>query len=520
MARPTRKSEPSRTVAKVSAAALLASLASVACSDSEDGDGGASAGSGGSAGSSGSAGTGGTIVGAGTSGIGTGQSDSSLADPCRGVEITGDHHVAPGLCVRAVALDQGELRQITFTSNGDLIGVTVPGDIVRYRDLDDDGTFSGDDIVELGETGGDNGNNAHVDEDAGFLYAGSPDGVVRFAYTSEMDELGLATDVVVGQPSDGTHPYHTVHVYDGWLYVHSGSEDNAVAPAMPDYDMNRSVLKRFDLAEFDGTPFEWADGEVVAVGLRNMVGFTRNAAGRMYGVINGLDNLVYAGEDVHLDNPGDDLVEIEMGARHGYPYCFTAANVELESGMIAAGTQLVSATDPEAPDPDFTNPHDDAWCAENSESPVTFLVPHSAPLDITFHDGLEGNLPSEWRNGAFVALHGSWNTEPSVGHQVVYVPFDEDGRAPMPTARPEGTSFPFTVVFGGGDAAAHDDGIWGWGSSLSVGEDPVRPVGVAISPIDGALYVSSDNASVAFSGEPSEREGSIYRIGLDRSAGY
>ena len=521
MARSSRESL--RTVAKVSAAALLASLASVSCSDDGDGGGGSSAGSGGTAGSGGSSssGTGGTIVGAGTSGISTGQSDSSLADPCRGVALpSGEYHVAPGLCVRAVAQRQGELRQIAFTSNGDLIGVTVAGNIVRYRDLDGDGIFTDADIVELGATGGENGNNAHVDEEEGFLYAGSQEGVVRFPYTSEMDALGDAESVVVGQPSTGTHPYHTVHVYDGFLYVHSGSENNAVAPMSPDYDTNRAVLKRFPLADFDGTPFDWADGEVVARGLRNMVGFTRNAAGRMYGVINGMDDLMYAGEDVHLDNPGDDLVLLEPGLEHGYPYCFTSAHIELENGMIAAGTQLVSATDPSAPDPDFVNPHDDAWCAQNSQPPVTFMVPHSAPLDITFNDGLEGNLPSEWRNGAFVAVHGSWDTEPSVGHQVLYIPFDENGRAPMPTARPEGTSYPFTVVFGGGNATAHKDGIWGWGSTLTIGEDPVRPVSVAISPVDGALYVSSDNGSVAFSGVTPPRQGSIYRIGLDRSAGY
>lgn len=511
------KSTPRGIVVKVSTVALLASFAAVACSDSEDDDGAGA--EGGSGGTSGSSGTGGSIVGAGTGGIDKGQSDSSLADPCRGLELpTNGYYVAPGLCVRAVALDQGELRQITFTRNGDLIGVRVSGDIVRYRDDDGDGAFIGEDHV-IGSTGGDNGNNAHVDEDDGFLYAGSPDGVVRFAYTSDVDELGDPQDVVVGQPSDGTHKFHTVHVYDGFLYVHSGSENNAVAPMMPDYDTNRAVLKRFRLSDFDGTPFDWADGEIVARGIRNMVGFTQNAAGRMYGVINGLDDLMYAGEDVHQDNPGDDLVRIDMGLEHGYPYCFTAAHIELESGMIAAGTQLVSATDPEAPDPDFTNPHDDAWCAANSEPPATFLVPHSAPLDLTFHDGKEGNLPSEWRNGAFVAVHGSWNTKPSVGHQVLFIPFDEDGNVPMPTARSDGTSYPFTVVFGGGTADAPKDGIWSW-QVASLGEDPVRPVGVAISPVDGALYVSSDNASIAFSGDPTQKQGAIYRIGLDRSAGY
>jgi glucose/arabinose dehydrogenase len=514
MTRPKRDSF--RAAATVSMTALFASCAFIACSDSND-EGAAD----GSGGSSGSAGTGGTIVGAGSSAIGKAQSDSALADPCRGIELPrGEYHVAPGLCVRAVATNQGELRQIAFTSNGDLVGVRMSGDIVRYRDTDDDGIFTGDEVTKLGSTGGDNGNNAHIDEDAGFLYAGSPDGVVRFAYTSDMGELGEAEEVVVGQPSDGTHQLHTVHVYDGWLYVHSGSENNAVAPMTPDYDTNRAVLKRFRLDDFDGTAFDWADGEVVARGIRNMVGFTQNAAGRMYGVINGLDDLMYAGEDVHRDNPGDDLVRIEMGLEHGYPYCFTAAHIELADGMIAAGTQLVSATDPEAPDPDFTNPHDDAWCAQNSEPPATFLVPHSAPLDIRFYDGIQGNLPREWRDGAFVAVHGSWNTEPSVGHQVLFIPFDEDGNTPMPTARVDGTSYPFTVVFGGGTTSAHDDGLWGWTLAPGIGEEPVRPVGVAISPVDGALYVSSDNASIAFSGMPTERQGAIYRIGLDRSAGY
>src|SRR5262245_3301694 len=119
--------KPFRTLATVSATALLVSFASVSCSDSEEDD--QAGGSAGSGGTSGSGGTGGTIVGAGTGGIATGQSDSSLPDPCRGgLELPLDgYHVAPGLCVRAVAISQGSLRQITFTSNGDLIGVAMTG---------------------------------------------------------------------------------------------------------------------------------------------------------------------------------------------------------------------------------------------------------------------------------------------------------------------------------------------------------------------------------------------------------
>jgi glucose/arabinose dehydrogenase len=492
------------------------------------GDGGslatAGTGDGGDAGDAGDSGAGGAGQGgneggaAGVGGEGGGQ--STLANPCRGIELPeGEFYVAPDLCVRAVATAQGRLRQITFASNGDLIGVTKLGNIVRYRDVNDDGVFAdvsedgtvATEIVTIGSIGGQNGNNAHLDEVEGYLYVGTQAGVARFPYSAE-DVLGDREDVVVGQPSTGTHAAHTVHVYGDWLYVHSGSENNAVAPASPEYDLNRSVLKRFALEDFDpGEPFDWTEGEVFVRGIRNMVGFTQNAAGRMYGVVNGIDNLMYAGEDVHLDNPGEDLIRLQNGGAHGYPYCFTAAHVLDSNGdPIAPGTQLAAATDASESDPDFVNPRDDEWCAENSDEPVTFLPAHSAPLDITFFDGPEGNLPEAWRGAAFVALHGSWNTTPSVGHKVVFVPFNSSGEAPMPEADAEQTEYPFPTVFGGGNATTPDDGSWGW-SAGEVGEDPVRPVGVAISPVDGALYVSSDNAA-----DDAPGTGAIYRIGLAR----
>jgi glucose/arabinose dehydrogenase len=433
--------------------------------------------------------------------------------PCRGARLPdGQYYVQPGLCVRAVAKQQSTTRQIMFSPDGDLIAVRSSGEIVRYRDLNDDGIF-GDaaEIKAIATTGGMNGNNAHID--GGFIYAGSENGVKRWAYSSQADDLGPGEDVVVGQPSTGTHKVHTVHVYDGWLYVHSGSEDNAVAPASPEYDTNRAVLKRFPLADFkSGTPFQWSAGEVVVKGIRNMVGFTRNAAGRMYGVVNGLDNLVFAGVDVHADNPGDDLIAIEPGTAHGYPYCFTAQHIVAGGNVVAPGTQLGSATDPEAPDPDFQNPHDDTWCAQNSAPPVTFTPAHAAPLDIAFLESSK-TLPAEWQGGAFVALHGSWDTSPSVGHKVVWISFDTAGKAEQPTATKEGATFPFKVVFGGGNGAAPQDGRWGW-SSGDWGEDPVRPVGVAVSPVDGALYVSSDNGSIPGAGE-SAKQGIIYRIRMD-----
>jgi glucose/arabinose dehydrogenase len=463
---------------------------------------------GGSGGRTGAAGSGG---GAGTGDAGVAGSGGVVgrADPCRGIVLPEDqHYVAPGLCARAVAVDQGGLRQISFASNGDLIGVRTSGEVLRFRDVDADGMYEGAaEIVQIADTGG-NGNNAHLDEAAGYLYAGSPEGVVRWPYSAESVELGTAEAVVSGQPSSGTHSYHTTHVFDGWLYVHSGSENNTVAPSLPEYDTDRSVLKRFRLADFQGTPFAWTSGEVFVLGLRNMVGYTQDGSGNLFGVVNGMDELRYRGEDVHLDNPGEDLIRLVEGQAHGYPYCFTAQNIAItgapDAGLadagagavVAAGTQLAADVST------FDNPHDDAWCEENSVRPNTFLEAHSAPLDITFYtDARLGALPSEWEGGAFVTQHGSWNTDPSVGHRVLLVPFDESGNPPMPTASAAGTTFPFTVVFGGGSSESPRNGSWGWSAEGS-GEDPVRPVGVAVSPTDGALYVSTDAS-----------EGYIYRIG-------
>jgi glucose/arabinose dehydrogenase len=420
-------------------------------------------------------------------------------NPCRGVALPTDQHfVAPGLCASAVAFDQDALRQISFTSNGDLIGVRIGGAVVRFRDSNGDGKFQGpSEIVILGYTDG-NGNNAHFDEPSGFLYAGSPDGVVRWRYDADTTELDTSEAVVVNQPSDGAHPYHTVHVYDGWLYVHSGSAANIAAPASPEYDTNRAVLKRFRLSEFaPGEPFDWSEGELVASGLRNMVGYARGPDGNLFGVVNGIDAIAYRGEDVRSENPGEPLVRLDPGSAFGYPFCFTAQNIVTPSGTAAPGAQL--ATEAEG----FTNPHDDAWCQQNSTLPLSFLPAHTAPLDITFYTpdaGAPRSLPDAWRGGAFVTQHGSGEASPSVGHNVVFFPFGA-GQPAMPRSTDSPPSYPFSVVFGGGTASGHVDGEWGWQADGG-GEANVRPVGVAVSPIDGALYVSSDAGGV------------LYRIGV------
>ncbi len=443
-----------------------------------------------------------------------------LPDPCRGLALPPSQvFVAPGMCASVVASQQGELRQITFAPNGDLFGVTIPGAIRRFRDANDNGQFEPNEIIEWANTGNENGNNCEIDARAGYLYAGTKDGVKRWKYAPDLDHGGPGEDVMTGQPGGGNHPFHPVHVYDGFMYVDSGSEHNAIRPDPPVYDTERAVMKRFDLSKFTpGKPFAWKDGEVFVSGVRNVTGFTRNAAGRMIGVLSGIDDLRYQNEDIHADNPGEEIVSLEKGKAYGYPFCFAAARVTRGNLLVPPGTRLRAAWASQNPLAAVTeSATDDTWCSEHADQPLTFMQAHSSPLGITFFDGPDGALPARFRGGAFIALHGSWDRTPSTGYKVIWVPFDSEGKSKLPYSTAETTTYPYEVVFGGGANGVARDGAWAW-SAGALGESPVRPVGVAISPIDGALYISSDNGTVPLKrSSNNDAQGNLYRVGLARS---
>jgi glucose/arabinose dehydrogenase len=417
-----------------------------------------------------------------------------------------------------VAGKQGPLREIMFTPNGDLIGVTHDGVIRRYRDTNGNGVFDPgtSEIVDWASTGGDNGQDCDLDGD--FLYCGSQDGVKRWKYAPSLEHGDAGEDVVVGQPGGGNHPLHPLHIYDHVLYVDSGSERNVVRPMPDDYLTDRAVIKRFDLAKFTpGHAFGWDTGEVFVRGARNVTGFTRDAKGRMFGVINGIDDVRYMDEDVHADNPAEAFVRLEAGQAYGWPFCFVAQRIVRGGELVPPGTMLKTvAMNNVFPQVLVESNKDDAWCAAHATRPMSLIEAHSAPLDVVIHDGSGGGLPDRWKGGAFVSLHGSWDRKPSTGFKVVWFPLDASGVAPMATSTATETHFAYEVVFGGGSFGQPKDGFWSW-SAGDAGESVVRPVGVAISPVDGALYVSSDNRAVEDQPgrKAGESQGAIYRIARD-----
>ena len=109
-------------------------------------------------------------------------------------------------------------------------------------------------------------------------------------------------------------------------------------------------------------------------------------------------------------------------------------------------------------------------CAEK-QAPVAAFPGHWAPMSAAFYTGRQ--FPARYRDGVFVAFHGSWN------------------RAPLPQA---GYNVTFVPLRGGQTAGTPErfaDGFAGRAPLRDPGAAAHRPVGLAASP-DGGLYVTDD----------------------------
>jgi glucose/arabinose dehydrogenase len=91
---------------------------------------------------------------------------------------------------------------------------------------------------------------------------------------------------------------------------------------------------------------------------------------------------------------------------------------------------------------------------------------HQAVLDFEFYTAKQ--FPAEYRDGAFLALHGSWNRAQRVGYAIGFLPFHNGA--------PSGPPRDFLT---GWMIAPDSHDVWG------------RPVGLLILP-DGSMLISDD----------------------------
>jgi glucose/arabinose dehydrogenase len=264
----------------------------------------------------------------------------------------------------------------------------------------------------------------------GYLYVGTPAALIRYRYTPGDLEAQGEPEKLLDLPTGGHGTRNVVFNRAGTkMYIAVGSASNNNAGE----DCRRGAILEFNP---DGTGYR-----VFASGLRNPVGLAwQPGTERLWTAVNERDNL------------GDDLVpdfvtSLRDGGFYGWPYSYIGQNYDPR--YQGAFPELV----------------------QQALVPDVLLTSHAAALGITFYEGTQ--FPQRYRNGAFVALHGSWNRSVASGYKVVFIPMT-DGR-PGPV---EDFLSGFVVKDGSEGA-----GIERWG----------RPVGVTPTP-DGGLLVSDDGS--------------------------
>ena len=289
-----------------------------------------------------------------------------FAGPEASDELAQQRYSLPdGFSLEVYADDIPRARFLRFTAGGDLL-VSRPhsGDIMLVRrDANGDGKADAVEtlISELQRPLG-------LDFAGDWLYIAENNQVGRVKFDAQKGQLaGEYQPVIQGLTSNGGHWSKTVRIgADQKLYLAQGSTCNICE----EQDERRATMMRFEL---DGS-----NGEIIATGLRNSVGFDWAPwNGLMYATDNGRDLM---GDDY----PPCELNQISDGNFYGWPY-FNGNN---------------------EPDPDMGP---DPRTAERSPTaPVHDFRAHNAPLGVTFVNAQ--GWPSDYERSALVA--SAWLLEP------------------------------------------------------------------------------------------------------------
>ena len=299
---------------------------------------------------------------------------------------------------------------------------------------DRNGDYKSDEVIEL--TQGLNSPNG-VEFIDGDLYVAERNRIIR--YDDIENNLSDLPDPVVLNQSFPNNRHH------GWKYLRLGPDDklyfNNGAPCnvCEEEELFAAILRM----NRDGS-----DLEVFAQGVRQSVGMDWDPlTNELWFTDNGRDEL---GDEI----PPEELNHApRQGLHFGFPYHF--------------GKDVI--------DPDFGHKRDPG----DFQPTKVEIPPHAAAIGMRFYTGTM--FPDKYKNGIFIAEHGSWNRSPAVdynGYRVSFVTIEDN------------------------EVVKYETFAEGW--LLEDGRKRFgRPVDVRVMP-DGSLLVSDDFA------------GAIYRITYDQ----
>ncbi|HEX3159387.1 MAG TPA: carbohydrate-binding protein [Gemmatimonadaceae bacterium] len=335
-----------------------------------------------------------------------------------------------------------------------------------------------------------------------YIYVAESHQIARYVYTTGATAGAGRQVVVTGLPDASTpelggsygHQLKNIALDESdRLYVSVASSCNACASDAAANPVRGAIY------QYSATG---GGRRLFARGLRNAEGLAMiPGTNTLWAVVNNRDNIAYPFDDgsgqygrvisSYVDNhPPEEFTRVRDGGNYGWPFCNPNPNT-------ASGTVDMPF------DRDYQLNRTGSRNCTTMDRISKGIQAHSAPLGLLFLQNTR--FATAYRNGAVVALHGSWNRTTRTGAKVVYFPWNAASQRP-------GTQM---------------DLVRGW---LSGGSYWGRPVDVAVDRA-GAMLISDDHsgtiyklsaapaaaASATYEGERARLVGA--RVGTD-VAGY
>jgi glucose/arabinose dehydrogenase/mono/diheme cytochrome c family protein len=381
----------------------------------------------------------------------------------------------PGGFEAVVVIDSiGPARHLAVNNNGDIyvkLRFSAKGGNVALRDTDNDGKA---DIIQHFGSYKDIGSLANgMRIHKGYLYYSSSLAIYRSKLTPGklIPESEMET-VLTDDHGHGAHWHITKPVsFDdkGFMYVPFGTPSNncmdmANTPGgkpgqlgiMPCPELEQHAgIWRFDANK---TGLTQKDGTLFATGLRSIVAMDWNKADKsLYVVQHGRDNLHRLFPELYTAwqsavLPSEEFLKIKEGDDAGWPYYYYD---QMQKKKLMT--------------PEYGGDGKKEGKGKELAQPLIGFPGHWAPNDLYFYQG--DQFPARYKNGAFIAFHGSTNRAPypQAGYFVAFVPFKNGAPA--------------------GDWEVFADGFAGVDPIVNVKDAIFRPMGIAMGP-DGSLYIS------------------------------
>jgi glucose/arabinose dehydrogenase/mono/diheme cytochrome c family protein len=364
------------------------------------------------------------------------------------------------------------VRHMAVNKNGDLYAKfkrpSEAGVIAAIRDLNNDGVA--DSLVKFGEyhipQRGSYSTAARIYK--GYLYFSSQLTVYRIKLDEEnLVPTGTAEIIVHDDHAHGSHEHIGKPIAfdeEGHIFVPFGAPNNACqnpkrTPLVPGQDPcplleDHGGIWRFDAEKVGQTQ---KDGVFYASGLRSIVALDWNTSDQsLYAVVHGRDDLhrLWPNHFSQWESallPSEEFVKIEKGDHFGWPYCFYD---QMQGKKVLA--------------PEYGGDGNIIGRCADYKDPVIGFPGHWAPNDLVFYNG--DAFPDHYKNGAFIAFHGSTNRAPypQSSYFIGFVPFEN--------GKPSG---PYEVFA---------DGFAGVDPIINTRDAEFRPMGIAFAP-DGSMYI-------------------------------